>query len=598
MARDALVIGSYALLAVVFTWPAVTKSFSKIANLDPPHTAWSLWWVKEQLLSLNNPWQTHELLAPVGTYLAFDTISPLAGVVLAPVTAALGAGPTTNLTRFLVPALSSYVMYRLALRVGLPRWVSIVTGALYGCSSALIWRAAYHFNLAAGAIFPPLALLAAMRFRASGRRGDAVLLGVTLGAALLVDQNFFLYSVAVVMAYAVAVAYVDGREGRRHQFRGLVVAACVALAIASPQLWMMWRQWEAGQYEQSREVLATGWVAQGSGPTTLLAPAVPFEPRTGIDLGPWAHDYGEGASSYGWGLLLLATAGAILAFRRRMTRWLVALWLAAALLALGPGLVLDGHRYVPLPVTVSGQELSLLLPYTYMVQLPVLADLHVPARIGLVGMLPAALLAGLGLQALSARRGLWPKAMLTAAGVLTLLELGGPMVSDRTMNYDRLLAPVKADHSDSIVVDVPLIWAAGLGPYYAVGPRNPDLVVNSDSMPVLRATQHGHPIAAGGAARLDPKVFSQLAQNRFYTDLLVLQGPTAFGTPPGPTLLRTPPPRPPRPRAGSANARALGVGWVTVWPGVSRRVLPYLRKAGFEPVAEERGALLFKAGWD
>jgi hypothetical protein len=578
---ESLVLAAFLLLIVAFTWPAITKTFSEFSSLDPTYTAWALWWVKHQLVALANPWHTDDMFAPQGVYLAFHNLSPLAGTLLAPLTATLGAGPTTNLTKFAAPVGASYATYRLALRLGLGRWTAFATGALYGCSAAMTWRADGHFNLAAGAIFPPLALLTAVRFRQSLRTRDALLVGLTLGLAALTDHTYFAFSAAIVAAYGLATGYVDGAEARRRMLRGAGIAACVLLVVASPQLVMMARQRAAGEYEQNRELLAQAWVQFGASPTTLLGPAPPFEKRTDLRLGSWAHRPGEGLSNYGWGLLILASAGAALAFRRRLTKWLIALWLALTLLALGPSLVLGDQTFTPLPLETAGQKLSLLMPYSYLVQVPGLSELRVAARFGLLAMLPLALLAGLGIRELASRPGRLPRVALVAVGAMALLELGGTIRFTGPMHYDRLYAPVEANDSRSIVVDLPLSWASG---ERVEGRPFDEEFAASPSMPMLRATQHGHPVAWGFAARIGLKTLDELERNRFYTDLLVLQGGSVFVHPV---------PRPPDPRAGGVNARQIGVRWVTVWPGVSPRVLPYLRRAGFEQAAEEKGALLF-----
>ncbi|MEK6277995.1 MAG: hypothetical protein AABM29_08285 [Actinomycetota bacterium] len=583
--REALVLGGYLTLVVIFTWPAVTKIFSEFASLDPTTTAWNFWWVKEQLFSLGNPFATDDIFAPVGTQLGFHTLSPLAGWLLAPLTAAIGAGPTTNLMKLVVPVINCYVTYRLALRLGLERWAAFAAGALYGCSPALIWRADGHFNFAAGAIFPPLALNAAVRLRFGSRTRDAVLLGVVLGASILIDLTFFLFSAGLVAAYGIAAAHLDGPQTRRPLLRGAGIAAGVAFLVALPQLVAMLSQVADGEYRQPRSVLAQSWATYGASPATLFAPAFPLEERTDIRLGLWAHRPGEGLSNYGWGLLILAVAGAVLAFRRRLVKWLIAVWLALTILSLGPSLVLGSDTYVPLAITAYGQKLSLLAPYSYLVQIPGLSDLRAAARFGLLAMLPLALLAGLGLQQLVARRLAAAWAVLALGAGLALVELGGEIRSTGPMHYDRIYGPVEDDSSESIVVDLPLTWSSSTS---GAGAPYDGLAFASPEMAMLRATQHGHPAAYGVAARVGPDVVPDLLSNRFYRDLLRLQGRSVYSSPPSPN--------PPDPEAGGANARRLGVGWVTVWPQASRRVIPYLRGAGFERVAEEKGTLLYRIG--
>jgi hypothetical protein len=580
-ASDWLVAAAYLGLVVVFTWPGVTKVFSEFSSLDPTYTAWGLSWVEHQLFDLHNPWYTADMFAPTGTWLAFSNLSPLAGALLSPLTATIGAGATTNLTKLAIPVASSYATYRLALRLGLARAPAFATGALYGCSQVLMWRADSHFNLAAGSIFPPLALLAVIRLRESRRARDAAVLGVVFGATALIDQTYLLFTALIVAAFVAAVSLIENAEGRRSLLRGLAVGAGVALLVASPQLWMMLRQRDAGQYRPEDVAIGPSWVEYGTSPIALLAPTNNLEDRIGPRLGGWAHERGEGLANYGLGLLVLAASGAVLAFRRRLVKWLVAVWLALSLLALGPTIVIGDDTFTPLAVHSHDVDVSLLMPYTWLVHVPGLADVRVAARFGLLAMLPLALLAGIGIGALMARPGRLPKAVLLIGLAIAIVELGNPMRFSGPMEFDELYAPVEADASDSVVVDLPLSWASGT---IAAGHPPDQVIHDSESMPLLRATQHGHPVAYGFAARIAPEQLADLSRNRFYTDLLLLQGGSIFY---GPVPTAT------DPKAGAANARRIGVRWVVVWPEASRRVIPYLRRAGFRRESAERGAILF-----
>ena len=65
----------------------------------------------------------------------------------------------------------------------------MAAGALFGLASMLDWQDWYHLNIALGTLFLPLALEAAIRLRRTPGRRQAVLLGLVLGAAVLVNQE-------------------------------------------------------------------------------------------------------------------------------------------------------------------------------------------------------------------------------------------------------------------------------------------------------------------------------------------------------------------------------------------------------------------------
>jgi hypothetical protein len=63
---------------------------------------------------LQNPWLTRYMGAPFGVQLGFNTLMPLPGLLLAPVTLAFGPAASFTLMIIVLPGLLCYAMYRLA----------------------------------------------------------------------------------------------------------------------------------------------------------------------------------------------------------------------------------------------------------------------------------------------------------------------------------------------------------------------------------------------------------------------------------------------------------------------------------------------------
>src|SRR5262249_29818738 len=122
------------------------------------------------------------------------------GVVMLPVTAAFGPSASYTLLSVLLPGLMGYAMYRVA-RLWVPSQAgAIAAGAFFGFSGMLSYQTWVHVNLAAGALFLPVTLEAAVRLRRSSHPRQAAVLGVVLGAAMLVDQE------SAVLALIIAAA--------------------------------------------------------------------------------------------------------------------------------------------------------------------------------------------------------------------------------------------------------------------------------------------------------------------------------------------------------------------------------------------------------
>src|SRR5260370_26699046 len=65
------------------------------------------------------PWFTSHMAAPAGIALGYDTMMPLLGVMMAPVTLIFGPSVSFTLLAIVTPGVASYAMYRAA-RLWLP----------------------------------------------------------------------------------------------------------------------------------------------------------------------------------------------------------------------------------------------------------------------------------------------------------------------------------------------------------------------------------------------------------------------------------------------------------------------------------------------
>ncbi len=416
--RELLVLAGFLAAGVAATWPRAAYLTGTLPRgSDPASYVWSLWWVARQLTHLANPWATHYLAAPAGLPLGYDTLMPLLGLVMAPVTLFFGPSASFTLLAIVTPGLAGYAMYRAA-RLWLPtRTGAIAAGALFGLSGMLDWQDWYHLNIAIGTVFLPLALETAIRLRRDPSLRRGLVLGVVIGASVLVNQESAVMA-AIIAALALAPWLLS--VPNRARVSALAAGAAVAAVIAAPQVLTMAAQAGAGQAATSAL----------SGQYERLAGELPslFAPSTRVaeyGLGSLAsiytaHTRGEALATFGVVLTLLALLGLAVSWRRRGTVRLGLLWLASALLALGPTLYLAGHRYVPLPQLWQGGHVSLLMPYTWFVRLPGLSAFREADRLAFLGLVAAALLAGAAVEWLRGHARL----VLAVAVVLGVLEAG------------------------------------------------------------------------------------------------------------------------------------------------------------------------------
>src|SRR6185437_12982010 len=193
--RHPLLIHVAVLLAfigvgIAVTWPHASYLTGRLPSTrDAGSYTWGFWWMARSVMHLSDPWTTTYLAAPIGASLGMHALMPLPSALMTPVTVAFGPAFAYNLLSVLMPGLLAYAMYRLA-RLWVPSQVgAIAAGAFFGFASMLDFQTWVHINLAAGALFLPITLEAAVRLRRRPGFGQAIVLGLVLGASMLTDQE-------------------------------------------------------------------------------------------------------------------------------------------------------------------------------------------------------------------------------------------------------------------------------------------------------------------------------------------------------------------------------------------------------------------------
>jgi len=584
-AREIAVLSAYLAAGVAATWPLASYLAGKLpASRDVAIYVWDMWWVARQIIHLHNPWSTAYLAAPAGLQLGYHTLVPLLGALMTPVTLAFGPSASYNLLIIVLPGLACYAMYRVArlwLRT-LPG--AIAAGAFFGLSAMLTYQDWYHINIAYGTLFLPLTLEAAVRLRRGPAIGRGAILGVVLGASALVNQESAVMALIVAaLALVPWLAVSRAREVAAIRLRAVVAAGVVGVVVASPQLVAMIQQARAGGNTASAASLGySTWVANLS---SLFAPS----PRLADDgLTGLGHLYifqtrFETLNTFGVVLSLLALLGLIACWRRRSAWLLFLLWLGGAALALGPVLYVGHHRYVPLAQTWQGVRVSALMPYTWFIRVPGLSIFREADRLALLGLVGAALLAGAavdwlagqGIRSGASRGKPWAWPLIIVVALLGALEagwtgtpLGLPVMPTTFTALDR---PIAADHSDSIVVDVPF----GLDnvPSYGLEPA---------AQAILMATADGHPRAICYTSWVPTQTIAAIKRHLFYVQLNNAQL--------GHAVSRA------QITAARADLRTLHVGWVVVWqPEDHAQTLSrYLSATGFRFAYRADGATVYR----
>jgi hypothetical protein len=530
---ELVVLAVYLAAGIAATWPRAAYLAGRLPRgPDQAEYVWNMWWIAHQVVHLGNPWFTGTLAAPVGVQLGFTTLTPLLGLVLTPVTLLFGPSASYNLLAIVMPGLACYAMYRAA-RLWLHSQAgAIAAGALYGLSGMFAFQDWYHLHTAAGCVFLPLALETAVRLRRDPAIRRGVILGLVLGASMLVDQE--LSVLAVILAVGVLIPWLARGPGAL-AYRATAAGAVTGLVVASPQLITMVQALAVGQSNPGANQYVT-YAAELPG---LFAPSprVAHYGLTSLASLYHQHTSNEALATFGLVLTVLAAAGLAVSWQRRAPRAFGVLWLGCAVLALGPTLYFGHRQFIPLAQTWHGQQVSLLMPDTWLIRLPGLSSFREPNRLALLGLVGAAILAGAAVDWLALRSRL----ALVGVALLAALEAGWP---GPTGNMPTALPavdrPIAADHSSSIVVDVPF-GIRGI-PWYgkAISP-----------MALVLATADGHPRAVSQASWAPRPTLTGIRSHAFYTGLAAAQ----VGKPLSAAQLA----------AARRDVAALRIGWLLVW---------------------------------
>jgi hypothetical protein len=574
LAAHLVLLAGYLITGLAVTWPRVTYLAGRLpATRDAGGYVWDFWWVARQVSHLSSPWSSRYLAAPVGSDLSYHTLMPLPGLVMTPVTLAFGPSLTYNLLSILCPGLLCYVMYRAA-RLWLPTQLgAIAAGGFFGLSAILTWRSWYEVNLALGALFLPMALEAAVRLRRQPGRRQAIILGVVLGTAVLTDQESAV--LATIVAALVLVPWLAWHPSVS-RLRAAVLAGLAGLLAGSPQFIVMIMQASANRGLASRAgLLDVNYVVSGAALQQLFAPSPRLADYGLTSVSRYYHHgpYSIVIVTFGVMLTALALFGIAVSWRRRHARSLALLWLACALLSLGSALWVGSHRYTPVAELVDGVRLSAIMPFTWFVRIPGLATFREANRFTELALVPMVLLAGAAVEWLRTHI----KAGLIPILALALLETGwsgNPGTGTMPTTLPALDGPIAAQHTNSIVVDLPFGIRGGL-PVIGDG-FSPETMV----LP----TADGHPLADALISRIPASTLTGIERRPFYAALLHAQG----------SHIQTSSTEFSRARA---NARQMNIGWVLVWRQ-QPAVLRVLRLTGFRRAYEADGVLVYRPAHD
>lgn len=432
--------------------------------------------------------------APYGAGWQAVPFSVLPVILLAPLSAVIGGTATYNVEVLSSFPLTAWLTFLLARRLG--------ARPLAAAFSALAFTfLPYHLEKAQGHSgqthmeFFSATLLFLMRWRQGGSRWNLAVAGAIAGLTLWNDYYFaFISAFMVATFFALSLLYRRSQEPPptliwRHLAAALTLGIVTALFVPATIL-VAERPWtgslnsalaaQSAGFHQSLEEVRI----YSARPWEFVLPYHdnPLLPRRIVQF-EVAHIHGSNFTEQtlflGYTVMLLAALGVFVTWPRFETLLLLALGVVGLVVSLPPGISVAGHT-IPTP--------SLLLN-------PIFPIFRVYARFGVLVLLGAALLAGLGFTWLQDRLRGRQALLLALPFILTAIEFNNLPPSHVTRLFP---APAEyrwlANQSGGILIEYPL--RAGTLQEQEIETRQYTLYQQS----------HGHPLFNGAttASVADP----------------------------------------------------------------------------------------------
>jgi hypothetical protein len=421
-------------------------------STDPNFYVWSLRWWPYAVAHGLNPLYSTLIGAPAGYGLAWVTSIPPLGLAAFPVTELAGPVVTFNLLVIVAIPLSGWAAFVVCRRLTGRFWASLAGGAVYGFSAYELNHVfSGQLNLAFAMLLPLMAyLMLAWRDGAIGSRTFVVLLALAMAVQFYLFLETFA-DMTAVLVLGLAAGYLLADRPDRKLIAGLGlrvgIAYAIALVLAAPYLKYALSHQPAGfaSRPDSTSLKLASLVIPGSSQTYGLG----WLARAAVPLaGPSQDGY------VSIPLLAIAVALCVVAWRRRMTRFLVVMVVLLILLALGPTLHIDSLSAVA------------SLPWGRVWSLPIARSAY-PVRLMVFVFLAFAVMTAMWLAGPSKRSwARWLLAVLAAAAIvantppLALQNQSGFPAFITTGEYRHYLTP-----GETVVVlsrrgNVALLWQA------------------------------------------------------------------------------------------------------------------------------------------
>ena len=434
------------LLTLLLTYPLLFKLSTHLIGIaeDNLQSVWNLWWVKHSVLNLHtHPYHTEHLFYPLGTSLAFHTLSLFNSFLSIPLQFFLSRITCYNLLILLSFVLAGYGMYLLAYELTGHFGASFVASLVFAYSPYHFAHAGHHLQLSS-IQFIPLYVLYLIRLFSQGKLKYSLFAGVFLVLASLCSWYYlmYLFIFSVIFVIYRLINFIPTRV------LGKVFAMLLVWGMMiSPFVYPLVKETVYGRDYISKDYQL--WFSADLAAFIIPSPSHPLVAGSLDNLygklggNPW-----EATVFLGFTVLLLA-GYAIYKLRWHQTGFWVTSGVIFSVLSLGPRLHIMGNSIFP----------DTPMPYWLIHQFPLFRMISSPSRFVVMVMLSLAVLVGYAVKEIFSGEKKIKLGMGLIAGLILMEYATFPVdlvLPDQVTRAPFLQQVLAADESDYAVLELPI----------------------------------------------------------------------------------------------------------------------------------------------
>lgn len=200
----------YLIIALAMFWNISGNIGGVVPNGggDVYQSMWGLWWVPYAIFTLHqSPYITKFLFYPLGSNLVSQTMSPLAGIITAPIQAIAGVAATYNLLFFLSFALGGLFTFMLVRYLVKNDYAAFIAGLIFAFSPMHIAQAYSHLQWTTIEFIPLFILYFLLMIRTKEKKYAlyAAISFIFLTFAGDIEQGIMMVAFAVIALIVLAI---------------------------------------------------------------------------------------------------------------------------------------------------------------------------------------------------------------------------------------------------------------------------------------------------------------------------------------------------------------------------------------------------------